>query len=100
VREFTETVEERFPSASLVARRERDRAVQTAPGLRAALGEHLTERNLEVVERAYHSGFFEWPRENSGQEVADALDISQPTFNRHVRAAERALFEVLFEGPA
>jgi PAS domain S-box-containing protein len=100
VREFTETVEERFPSASLVARRERDRAVQTAPGLRAALDEHLTERNLEVAERAYHSGFFEWPRENSGQEVADALDISQPTFNRHVRAAERALFEVLFEGPA
>jgi predicted DNA-binding protein (UPF0251 family) len=38
--------------------------------------------------------------EQERPEVADALDISRPTFNRHVRAAERALFEVLFEGPA
>lgn len=97
VREFTETVAERFPSASVLAHRQRDRPLQTASGFRQQLEDRLTERNLEVVTQAYYSGFFEWPRENSGADVADALDISQPTFNRHIRNAQQVLFELLVD---
>ncbi len=98
VREFDETITERFPSASLVARHEHDRQPQTTVGFRQQLEEFLTERNLEVLEKAYYNGFFEWPRENSGEEVAASLDIAQPTFNRHLRNAERTLLELLLEG--
>jgi predicted DNA binding protein len=41
-------------------------------------------------------GYFEWPRENSGEDVADALGITQPTLNKHVRLGERTVFDILF----
>ena len=52
----------------------------------------LTSRQREVVNTAYEAGFFEWPRDATGDEVADLLDISPPTFHEHVRRAERELF--------
>ncbi len=97
VREFVELFERRYPSARLDAQRERDRPVRTVQQLRADLLDRLTDRQLEAVETAYHSGFFEWPRDSTGEEVAEALDVSQPTFNRHLRASQRKLFELLLE---
>jgi len=41
-------------------------------------------------------GYFEWPRENSGEEVADCLGITQPTVNKHVRLGEQKLFDLFF----
>lgn len=52
----------------------------------------LTSRQREVVNTAYEAGFFEWPRDATGDEVAELLDISPPTFHEHVRRAERELF--------
>ena len=48
-----------------------------------------------TIETAYSAGYFEWPRESSGEAVADLLDITQPTFNKHLRAAEREAFSLL-----
>jgi len=56
----------------------------------------LTDRQREVVQTAYYSGFFESPRENTGEEVATMLDISPPAFYEHVRAVQRKLFAALF----
>ena len=53
---------------------------------RASL-DSLTERQCEVLRMAYDEGYFEWPRETSGQELADALGISNPVFHRHLRRA-------------
>lgn len=97
VREFAEVFETRYADATLVARRERDRPIQTAMGFREELDGLLTDRQLEAAKTAYFSGFFEWPRENTGQEVAEALGVSQPTFNRHLRKCQRKLFELLFD---
>jgi predicted DNA binding protein len=36
------------------------------------------------------------PREHSGQDVADMMDISQSTYMQHLRAAERKLTAALF----
>jgi len=96
LREFTKMFESRFPGATLVARREHDRPIQTVQGLRDEITEALTDRQLEALKTAYYSGFFEWPRDSSGQEVAAILDVSQPTFNRHLRATEQKLFAALF----
>ncbi|QDX39410.1 bacterio-opsin activator domain-containing protein [Salarchaeum sp. JOR-1] len=57
----------------------------------------LTDRQLEVVQTAYYSGFFESPRENTGEEVAAMLDISPPAFYEHVRTVQRKLFAALFD---
>jgi len=39
----------------------------------------LTERQIEVLETAYYEGFFGWPRESTGEEVAEKLGVSPPT---------------------
>jgi predicted DNA binding protein len=51
---------------------------------------------VEVVRTALSAGYFEWPRDNDGGEVADRLGITQPTFNKHLRIAERETFGLLF----
>jgi predicted DNA binding protein len=97
VRAFVDIFEEYYEEAQLVARRERDEPVMTRQEFESELTERLTDRQREVLQTAYRSGFFEWPRGSTAQEIADALDVSQPTVSRHLRAAERALFGLLFE---
>ncbi|WP_253739080.1 helix-turn-helix domain-containing protein [Halohasta salina] len=57
----------------------------------------LTEKQLAAVQIAYYSGYFETPRTSSGDELADRLGITRQTYNRHLRKAEQAVFEQLFE---
>ncbi|WP_223301633.1 bacterio-opsin activator domain-containing protein [Haladaptatus sp. R4] len=97
VRLFVETFQNRYSDTELIARRKRDRPVQTEQDFRAQLRHRLTDRQSEALETAYWSGFFEWPRESTGQEIAESLGVSQPTFNRHLRASERNLLTILFE---
>ncbi|MFB6188983.1 MAG: bacterio-opsin activator domain-containing protein [Halapricum sp.] len=97
VREFAETIERGTGDMSLVARRERDRPFQAATGFRDRVTTELTDRQLEALRTAYFNGFFEWPRAKTGEEIAAQLDVSQPTFNRHLRAGQLAVFELLFE---
>lgn len=60
---------------------------------------HLTHSlEPEIRQTTAHSGYFEWPRDRTGEEVAASLGITQPTFNGHLRAAERKLCAMLFEG--
>ncbi|WP_121744443.1 PAS domain-containing protein [Natronorubrum halophilum] len=87
-------------AASLIARREQSTDDPSAIDISArnALLERLTDRQREVVQTAYHGGFFEWPRQTTGEGLADSLSISPPAFHKHVRAAEQKLFTALFDG--
>jgi len=96
VRGLIEALEERYRAVELRARRERA-ADADGSGLSTALEERLTDRQREAVRTAYLSGYFEWPRASTGEEVAAALGITQPTFNRHLRTTERTLFSLLFD---
>ncbi|WP_101296848.1 PAS domain S-box protein [Halegenticoccus soli] len=51
----------------------------------------LTGRQQDALETAYQAGYFEWPRESTAEEVADAMGITPPTFHHHLRKAEREL---------
>jgi DNA-binding CsgD family transcriptional regulator len=95
IRALVTSFRERYPGTELVAQRTRERSVQTLLELQDLLGEQLTERQLETLETAYSAGYFDWPRESSGQEIAALLDITQPTFNKHLRTAERKTFSML-----
>ena len=94
VRRFVETVHAQYPDAELVVRRDSERSKQLSADVWANLEDELTERQFEVLRVAYHSGFFEWPREMTGQEIAESVGVSQPTVNRHLRACERKLFRM------
>lgn len=67
-----------------LARRE---PVSDRPDPESSSSPSLTDRQREVLRTAYNEGFFEWPRETSGEDIADALGISNPVFHRHVRRA-------------
>ncbi|WP_424004921.1 PAS domain S-box protein (plasmid) [Haloarcula salina] len=97
VQSFIRMFTDQYESAELVSRTEYDRPVQTSAEFEAHYRDRLTERQLEVLKTAYFSGFFEWPRETSGKELAELLDISQPTVSRHIRTGEQKLFSQVFD---
>ncbi|MDG5760894.1 bacterio-opsin activator domain-containing protein [Natronococcus sp. A-GB1] len=96
VRAFVDALERGW-ELEVVARRQREQSPEDALALDSVLRERLSERQRQTLEAAYYAGFFEWPRESTGEAVADSLGVSQPTFSRHVRAAQATLLSVLFE---
>ncbi|MHB9288344.1 PAS domain S-box protein [Halobacteriales archaeon Cl-PHB] len=95
VRSVTDAVTDAYPTVDLVAQRQFSRTGDDAVRFEQLLHDELTERQRGAVEAAYHAGFFEWPRENDGETVADSLDVSPPTFHQHLRKAEQKVFETL-----
>jgi len=100
VRSFVERLQAVAPSLDLVARRQHSRRALTPAELGDHVREELTDRQFEVLQTALSAGYFEWPRENDGGAVADRLDITQPTLNKHLRLAEQQIFSLLLEGDA
>jgi len=96
-REFVEMFRTKYPGATLTAQRTRQRRAETIQEFRSTVIEELTSRQLEVLQTAYFNGYFEEPRAQSAREIADTLDITQPTFNSHVRSAQRKLYRYLFD---
>ncbi|GAA0285531.1 bacterio-opsin activator domain-containing protein [Halobacterium noricense] len=92
VREVVDALQNEYDSAEAVARRQVTERDQRPGRLADVWSDALTDRQRTVVETAYFSGFFEWPRATSGEEVAESLDISGPTFSQHLRAAEHKIF--------
>ncbi|OAQ52984.1 hypothetical protein HTG_09140 [Natrinema mahii] len=97
VREFVETLGEGRGAVELRARRHVERSMGTRSELVTSLFDALTDRQLEVLRTAYFAGFFEWPRESTGEEIAEMLAVTQPTVNRHLRLAQGRLLAQLFE---
>ena len=95
VRRIADLVRERFADAELRSKGTVDQAGEY--DVTSRLLDRLTDRQLDVVQTAYYSGFFESPREHTGEEVAETLGISSTAFYGHVRAVQRKLFATLFE---
>lgn len=87
-------------NAKLAAKQHRESIVPLF-GFRhdAALTETLTDRQREVLETAHESGYYGWPREATAADLADRLDISEPTLHKHLRAAEQKLVAAMFACP-
>lgn len=97
VREVVEAYTSLNPRSRLVAKREIDRPVAHADTIENDFDDALTERQRSVLTTAYYAGYFDWPRGNTAEEVADSLDISPATFHQHIRAAERKLLGLVCE---
>jgi PAS domain S-box-containing protein len=95
VRQIVNVVQEAYPTAEMMTRRRIIRADDGAPRPRDVLTADLTERQRAALEAAYRAGFFEWPRDASGEDVADSLGVTPPTFHQHLRTAEAKILDSL-----
>lgn len=92
---ITEILASSFSKAELRSKQTLDRA--STKDLYATFLDQLTDRQLEVLQTAYYSGFFESPRESTGEEVAETLGISPAAFYQHARTVQRKLFSTIFD---
>ncbi len=97
VRPIADGLRRRYPGVRLVRKESVTRPSYTESSLRDGVTERLTDRQWAALSAAYHSGYFDWPRGSTAEEVADAMDVSSPTFHNHLRKAQRALLDTLFE---
>lgn len=97
VRSVVDSLGERFEQVELLAYRERERPVRTKQEFATTLMEALTDRQRTAIQKAYVGGFFEWPRDTSGEDLAASMDISPSTYHQHLRAAQRKVFTEIFE---
>ena len=88
LRSVQTVVERWFPDVTLVSKRKRTQP--ESDGERSPLSP-LTDRQREVLRAAYLSGYYDWPRETTAEELADSLGIASPTLHEHLRRAERNL---------
>jgi len=85
-----EAMQATFPELRLTSQRtiprERPATASKTVGL-----EELTEKQRNAVELAYTSGYYDQPRETSGDELADSLGITNSTFHQHLRVGVKKL---------
>jgi PAS domain S-box-containing protein len=90
------TLESTHGAVELLAKREADADVRAGRGTPVAVADRLTDRQSAALNAAYFSGYFDWPRDSTAEEVADALGISSATLHQHLRHAQRKLLEASF----
>jgi len=95
-REVFELVEGRYHGTDLVGYHEHERPVRTRQEFREAVTDRFTDRQETALRTAIVGGFFQWPRESTGEELAATMDIGRSTFHQHLRAAQRKVFEELY----
>jgi len=97
VREMMELVREHHPDVELRARRQIHAESRTDSELAAAAVADLTDRQRTILQTAHAAGYFKWPRDASGKEVAETLGIASPTFHQHLRVGQGKLMDAIFE---
>ena len=95
VRRVIDVVQEAYPTAELLKRHQVRREQVSSNQIQRVLTSDLTERQRSALEAAYHAGFFDWPRDVSGGEMAESLGVSSPTFHQHLRKAEQKILDTL-----
>jgi len=84
------------PEMELLRRRQTSRIDRSLDRVQRTVFDSLTDRQRAALDAAYFMGYFDWPREASGPEVADSLGVSASTFHQHLRKAERKLLEAVY----
>lgn len=87
---------EQYGSVRLVSKQHgrQDRSVEA---IGDNLVERLTNKQLTVLETAAELGYYDWPREATAEDVADAVGIASSTLHQHLRAAEGKLVAAFFD---
>lgn len=81
----------------VVSKRKLDRPIERIEVLSDGVFDDLTDRQSEAIEAAYRTGYFDWPRESTAENVAASMAISSPTLHRHLRKAQNELLTEFFD---
>ncbi|APW96512.1 diguanylate cyclase [Halobiforma lacisalsi AJ5] len=92
-RQLIELIKDQRPDATYLAQRTTERGDHSESNPTTVLEGDLTEKQRAALETAYFAGYFDWPRESTGEDIAERLGISPATFNQHLRTAERKFFD-------
>ncbi|MFA9425450.1 bacterio-opsin activator domain-containing protein [Natronorubrum sp. A-ect3] len=92
-RQMIELINEQRPDVTYLAQRTSERSERDESRSMSVLDDHLTDKQRAALETAYFAGYFDWPRESTGEEIAERLGIAPATFNQHLRTAERKFFD-------
>jgi len=95
-RTFVEELESQLPEVTLNSYHDDQRPQRTNQEFVAEVNKTLTDRQRDALKTAYASGFFNWPRQVSGDEVGDVMGITRATFHQHLRTAERKLLDAFY----
>ena len=96
-RSLADTVLERYEGGDLASYRHTTGREETRQEFAARLRDELTDRQYATLMRAYTGGFFEWPHEATGDDLAEAMDVCRSTFHEHLRAAQRKLIGAILD---
>lgn len=99
VRAVVESVDAVASGVQLVTKRAVNRPLSTAEEFRETLSTELSNRQRVALEMAYVSGYYEWPRDCTGEDLAEAMGVTPPTFHQHLRAAEQKLLRAFLDDP-
>jgi len=91
IRKVIEAFGETYPSVELHSKQERAEPTDAGLAVKKALEDDLTDKQRSALRGAYHSGYFEWPRGSTAEELADSMDVSSPTLHNHLRRAQQKL---------
>lgn len=81
-----------YADIEMVARRETAGDLVT-PNQTAV--DNLTDRQRNVLEAAINGGYFDTPKGITGEDLAEIFDISNAAVSKHLRAAQRTIFNNL-----
>jgi PAS domain S-box-containing protein len=96
VRRVLDAIRSTYPDLEIRRHRQITRTEPSPESVRGLLDDVLTERQRVAIETGYFSGFFDWPRHRSGEDVAQSLGVSPSTFHQHIRRAQKKLLDELF----
>ncbi|WP_117591066.1 PAS domain S-box protein [Haloprofundus halophilus] len=99
-RSIIDTVRGTYPTAKMASRRQITRDDDSLERVHRLVTEDLTERQRTALEAAVYAGYFAWPRERTGERIAESIGIASPTFHQHLRKAQQKVFGSLFATPA
>ena len=96
-RGIIEGLQREFPGTEFRSKQSTDRPRRNV-GTAENLDDRLTDRQWEILEVAYHAGYFNSPRDVTGEELAATLGISSATFYQHIRKGTRKVLAELVTG--
>ena len=97
IRDIVDIVRSAYSGVDFRSKRERDVSVDGPSTMANRLEADLTDRQYEILQTALLSGYFEWPRDSTAEDVADRIGLTSSTVQYHLRNAERTLLTAVFD---
>ena len=89
-----------YPDLTLVSQTTVTPSTPTPADAFGRLAERLTDRQREALEVGYYAGFFEWPRETTGDDLAALMGVTPATVHHHLRHGQQKLLAAFFDQAA